>query len=86
MRTTLTIDPDVAQALERLAQERGITFKEAVNTTLRAGLGAEARAVREYHTPSRSMGLLPGIDLDHALITADQLEDDAIARKLALRK
>jgi hypothetical protein len=86
MRTTLTIDPDVALALKRLAQQRSLTFKEVVNTTLRAGLGAETPAVREYRTPSRSMGLRPGIDLDGALRTADQLEDDAIARKLELRK
>lgn len=84
MRTTLTVDPDVAVALERLAQEHGLTFEEAVNATLRAGLGAAD--VPEFRTSSRSMGLLPGIDLDHALRTADQVEDDAITRKAELRK
>lgn len=43
MRTTLTLDPDVAAGLEHLQQERGLTFKAAVNDALRKGL----RALRE---------------------------------------
>ena len=38
MRTTLTLDDDVALRLERLAAQSGITWKEAVNRSLRAGL------------------------------------------------
>jgi hypothetical protein len=38
MRTTLTIDKDVAVQLERLRKKRDIGLKEAVNEALRLGL------------------------------------------------
>lgn len=38
MRTTLTIDPDVAAALKRLRKQRDVRFKQAVNDALREGL------------------------------------------------
>jgi Arc/MetJ family transcription regulator len=38
MRTTLTVDDDVAAKLKRLAKDR--SFKETVNEALRAGLHA----------------------------------------------
>jgi hypothetical protein len=39
MRTTLTIEPDVAVLLERLQKARGSSLKEAANEAIR--LGAE---------------------------------------------
>jgi plasmid stability protein len=38
MRTTLTLDDDVAVALERRRRERGHTLKREVNELLRVGL------------------------------------------------
>lgn len=38
MRTTLTLDPDVAAQLKRTMRSRGETLKDTVNTALRAGL------------------------------------------------
>jgi hypothetical protein len=38
MRTTLTLDPDVAALLRRVARRRGTSFKETVNDALRRGL------------------------------------------------
>jgi hypothetical protein len=38
MRTTLTLDDDVAAALERLRESRDQSFKELVNEALRLGL------------------------------------------------
>lgn len=86
MRTTVTLDPDLAAKLRKLSQERGISFKEALNTMLRAGLGAEAPAKRGYRLPVRRLGLKPGIDLDRALRLASELEDEETIRKLELRK
>ncbi len=40
MRTTLTIDDDVAAQLERLRRERDASLKDVVNDTLRQGLRA----------------------------------------------
>lgn len=43
MRTTLTLDDDVAALLERFRRERKVTLKGAVNMAIRRGLTAEDR-------------------------------------------
>lgn len=87
MRTTLTLDDDVGIELKRLARKTGRPFKELVNATLRAGLRAQAAPPRPYRLVAASLGgVMPGVDLDRALRLADSLEDEAIARKLELRK
>jgi hypothetical protein len=86
VRTTVSIDPDLAATLRRQAQERGITFKEALNVALRAGLDTEASTARPYRLRPRRLGLRPGIDLDKALRLAAALEDEETIRKLELRK
>jgi len=40
MRTTLTLDKDVASRLEQAAKRRRLPFKTIVNDALRAGLSA----------------------------------------------
>ena len=85
VRTTVTLDEDVAAALQRLSQERGVSFKEAVNSTLRAGLH-EGRRAKSYRVPTRRLGLRPDIDLDAALRLAADSEDAETLRKLHLRK
>jgi hypothetical protein len=88
MRTTLTLDEDVGAELKRLARKTGRPFKEIVNDALRTGLRARAAPKpRPYRLePSSLGGVLPGVDLDRALRLADSLDDEAIARKLELRK
>ncbi|HWH28046.1 MAG TPA: ribbon-helix-helix protein, CopG family [Mycobacteriales bacterium] len=86
MRTTVTLDDDVAAAVQRLASERGQSFKAALNTLLRTGLATETVSSRPYEMPARPMGLRPGIDLGKALRLAGDLEDEETLRKLQLRK
>lgn len=86
MRTTVTLDPDLGVRLKKLARERDISFKEALNATLRAGLATEQPASRPFVVHARHMGTRPGVDIDRALRLADQLEDEAIAYKLQLGK
>ncbi len=89
MRTTLTIDDELAQTLKELAYRSGKSFKDVVNETLRAGLtGKKALpSARPYRIrPSSLGGVMPGIDLNKALQVADALENEEIARKLDLRK
>lgn len=81
MRTTVTLDPDVEARLREVARERGVSFKEALNSAVRAGLMATRRS-REYRTPSRSLGLRPGVSLDKALQMAADLEDAEIVHDL----
>jgi hypothetical protein len=81
MRTTVTLDPDTRLLVERLMRERGLTFKQAVNAAIRAGLGEQAEPQRSYTTPRR---LGPArVDLTKALAVAGQLEDDALAGRLS---
>ena len=88
MRTTLTLDKDLALALKDEARRSGRPLKRVVNETLRAGLAARhAPAPRRYRLRPVSLGgVVAGIDLDKALRLAEVLEDEAIARKLELRK
>lgn len=81
MRTTVTLDPDIEARLREVARERGVSFKEALNNAIRAGLMA-SRGTREYRTPSRSLGLRPGVNLDDALRIAADLEDAEIVHNL----
>ncbi len=85
VRTTVTIDDDIASRLERLRRERGMSFKEVLNATLRAGLAGERQPVG-YRLPTYRMGVRPGIDLDRALQLDAALEDEEAVRKLELRK
>jgi hypothetical protein len=65
MRTTLTLDDDVANQLRRrMRGERG-GFKRVVNETLRRGLAAGDKplpATKPFVVQARSCGFLPGID------------------------
>ncbi len=88
MRTTLTLDDDVAALLKEKARRQDQSFRGAVNDALRAGLSRTGSGrPRRYHlTPASLGGPLPGIDLDKALRLSGTLEDLEIARKLELRK
>ena len=85
VRTTITLDEDVAVHLRRVMRERDITFKDAVNSALRTGLGV-TREPREYRLPTYRMGVRPGIDLDRALRLDAALDDEETVRQLRLRK
>jgi hypothetical protein len=87
MRTTITLDPDVAARLDRRVRERGITFKEAVNSALRLGLDADQPPAPEpYVVPTFRMGLRQDLDWDRASHIDADLQDEETLRKLALGK
>ena len=89
MRTTLTIEDELAQALKERAFHSGRSFKAVVNEALRAGLSASEAAPRPRRyrlKPAALGGVRPGVDLDQALRLAETLEDREIARKLEQRK
>jgi Ribbon-helix-helix protein, copG family len=86
MRTTVTLDSDLDAKLKALARERGISFREALNSTLRRGLASGGGSPEGYRLASRWLDLRPGVDLDRALRLAGELEDAETFRKLELRK
>ncbi len=64
VRTTLTLDDDVAEALRERARLLDKPFKQVVNDALRRGMSpavSEAPASEYRVAPNRS-GLLPGVD------------------------
>jgi len=86
MRTTVTLDPDLAVRLRQLAHERGISFKAAINATLRSGIEAGSGSAAPYRERTRHLGVQPGVDLTKALQLAATLEDDETMREFELRK
>lgn len=82
MRTTLTLDDDVAGKLQQLAKRSGASFKETVNATLRRGLAAqERRAVRPpaFRVDPFNSPMRPGVDPLRLNQLLDQLDADAFA-------
>ena len=89
MRTTLTIDDDIARQLREIVHRSGKPFKNVVNEALRAGMENNriADVSRPYRLEPVAMGEVMGpYDLDKALQLADRLEDEETSRKLLLRK
>lgn len=81
MRTTVTLDPDVQALVERTMRERGLTFKQALNEAVRAGVG-QARSLGDVDFPTYDLGE-PLVDLGKALRLAGELEDQELAARLA---
>ena len=89
MRTTLTIDDEIARRLKEIAYRTGRSFKAVVNESLRAGISGKANvpAPKPYRLKPAAMGEVVGpYNLDKALYLADRIEDEEIARKLQLQK
>lgn len=81
MRTTITLDPDVAVLVEREMRARNIRFKEAVNDSLRRQLGGSTEP-RPLRIPARDLGSAT-VDLTSANLIAADLEADETVRDLA---
>jgi Ribbon-helix-helix protein, copG family len=68
VRTTLTLDEDVAAKLRSQARRTGRPFKEVVNEAIRRGLAAAPAASRmePFKVRAHDLGALkPGLDLDN---------------------
>lgn len=85
VRTTVTLDADTESLLRRSMEKQGISFKQALNDAIRAGVGAPARIRSTPATRPRSMGR-PLVDLDKALQIAGDLEDAELTRKMQTGK
>jgi hypothetical protein len=87
MRTTVTLDPDVAAKLKQAARERGISFKEALNSSVRRGFErGEAKSKPYRLPPARRLEAKPGVNLVKALQLAGEMEDAETIRKMHLGK
>ncbi|HLH97644.1 MAG TPA: ribbon-helix-helix protein, CopG family [Xanthobacteraceae bacterium] len=68
MRTTITIDDDVAASLERLRRTRETSFKDLVNEALRRGI-KDMTARPKPREPFRTRA----VDLGQPLIPVDNI-------------
>jgi hypothetical protein len=78
MRTTLTIDEDVAVQLKRLRRARDAKLKELINEALRRGLremSGAAQKRRPVHTRTFPMGK-PLINIDNVADALAHLEGE----------
>jgi hypothetical protein len=78
MRTTLTLDDDVAVQLERLRRARDANLKDLVNEALRRGLrdmSAPPKKRQAFHTRVFHMGK-PLINLDNVAEALAYLEGE----------
>ena len=87
MRTTLTIDEDIAARIEERRQRDGRSLKQIVNGLLREGLRGEGRPrSKPYRTRPHELRLRPGFDGARLNQLADELEtDERLASEARLR-
>ena len=76
MRTTLTLDDDLAAKLKAESRRSGRPFREIVNETLRRGF--VTRRITGQRPPfkvkARDLGLKPGLSLDNVWELIEQIE------------
>lgn len=84
MRTTVTLDPDVDARIRKLMRERGLSFKDAVNTAIREGLAATGEG-EPFETPAFEMGPAR-LPVERALALAGELQDEDLLRKRTVGK
>lgn len=68
MRTTLTLDEDVAAKLRAEARASGRSFRDVVNDAIRQGLASRrvAETAEPFRVTARDLGnLRPGLSLDN---------------------
>lgn len=79
MRTTVSLDDDVAARLKELAHRRRASFKAILNEILRRGLSAQENAgaaMPRFVVEPHAGGFRPGIDAGKLNQLLDALEAD----------
>jgi hypothetical protein len=78
VRTTLSLDDDVARLLDKESRRSGASFKEVVNHFLRLGLMAAKRPIQKpFVVVPRRLGLPSGLSYDNVEQLLDALEGPA---------
>jgi hypothetical protein len=84
MRTTLTLEPDIADRVNREMRRTGKGMKQVVDEALRFGLGLAGRPAppKPLEVRPHSFVFTPGIDLDRMNQLVDELVTKEVVRKL----
>lgn len=87
MRTTVTLDQDAEKLIRDLMRERGVSFKQALNDAIRAGLmPAKRDGARLFTQKTFPLGAEQYFRWDKALAVADAIEDEELIRKISIQK
>lgn len=84
VRTTVTLDPDVAEKLKDYAHRGKLSFKQALNELLRRGLQARVHPLeaRRFEVNPHSSGFRPGVDPGRLNQLLDELEMQDFVREV----
>jgi hypothetical protein len=76
MRTTLTLDEDVASKLKSESRKSGKSFRETVNEFLRKGLNSQkkTKAIKRFRVRTRELFPKEGLNFDNIGELLEQLE------------
>lgn len=87
MRTTLTLEADLAERLRERAHQERRTFKAVVNEAIRVGLsalrGPGAVTAEPFAIEARHRGFRPGVDVARLNQLADELEVEDFTNEMA---
>lgn len=86
MRTTVTLDDDVATRLRDFAHRKRLSFKDAINALLRRGLTAQEggpRAAKPFRVHTFRSSLRAGVDPLRFNQLTDDLESERLGRTRA---
>ena len=88
MRTTVTLEPDVAAKLKAIAHKRRASFESTLNDALRRGLEAQNDASRlpRFVVKPHSGGFRPGVDPGKLNQLLDELEAEAFVDEASSRR
>ena len=82
MRTTVTLEPDLAKKVKALANRRKLSFKQALNEVIRRGLTLPDRQQQPRFTVQpHAGGFQPGIDPGKLNQLVDQLDVEEFIAK-----
>jgi Ribbon-helix-helix protein, copG family len=77
VRTTLTLDSDVARLVDEAVHRQRSSMKQVINDALRRALSPPPSRGEAYHLPVHEATLQPGFDVAGFNRLADELEDEA---------
>lgn len=75
MRTTVVLNDALDRELRERAHELGISYKDALNRAVEAGLSVLRERPPPYTVRAKECGLKPGFDWLKLNALADELED-----------
>lgn len=85
MRTTLTLDDDLAYQLREAARRSRQSFKDVLNSTLRRGLRLSEKgepSLPRFQVEPKACGFRAGVDLRKLNQLFDDLEMEDLSREL----